>query len=114
MELHLGCKVVIMAEKIGVLDPEATRPAFHLDVVMTKGDTATYNGPADNMKPEEDWHIVTYWVGNQPYDAPVHRDMIELACEDCEEKPARFSVAEDDADEESGMAHLCRDCVAAR
>lgn len=113
MELHEGCKVIITANgSLGVLDPDADRRAFHPTVVLNKGDTAVYNGLDSEMPQEKDWHIVTYWVGNQSYDAPLHRDMFELACEDCEEQPARFTHTPDDEDEDE--EHLCRDCIASR
>lgn len=70
-----GETVQVTADAIGVLDPAAEgRPAFHPDVMLSKGDKVSYAGPAPDVG-EGEWHLVTADVGGVTYTAPVHESM---------------------------------------
>lgn len=76
-----GDAVRITADAIGVLDPDATRPAFLNDVILERGDEGRYVGPAPDMEDAEDWHLVSVERDGKTYNAPVHSSMFEVVDE---------------------------------
>lgn len=108
-----GDKVIITAKgPLGVLDPDSHRRAFHPTIVLHQGDVATYISGDPEMVGVEDWHLVEVERDGHLYLAPVGADMFGWLCQNCEEAEGRFSVAEDEDDDDSEYVHLCRDCVA--
>lgn len=63
-----GDQVRITADALGVLDPKGFGFTFSADVILNRGDVATYDGPMMDA----DWYRLTVERDGVTYECPAH------------------------------------------